>query len=112
MKGNKKTKKRVPEIESFGSWKVGQVAFFRPKLYNYKIWTQGRIVDFSDDRDGTGTAFLSPCGPGWGPKTSAGSTWCIKVGELNKKEVKAPHAKAKKTEAYTTKRKKRRKKKK
>jgi len=105
-------KRPAPDVSSFGSWKVGQTAFFRPKLYGYKIWTQGKIWDFTVHGDGTATAYLTPCGPGWGPITAAGSTWCIKVEDLHKKEVKAPHPKAKKTELYTTRRKKRRKKKK
>ena len=97
-----------------GKWKVGQVAFFRPKLYGYRLWTQGKIWCFDMDAKckDTSWAMMTPCGPGWGKKTSAGSSWCIRVEDLHKKEIKADDKRAKKQELYTTKRNKRRKKKK
>jgi hypothetical protein len=113
----KKKKSRVstrndPDIAAMPPWKVGQIAHFRPKLYGYTIWQTGKIWDFAHDRDGNGVAFMAPCGAGWGPVTAAGSTWCIGVDYLHKKEIKTEDKRAKKTELYTTRRNKRRKKKK
>ena len=92
------------DATSVGKWKVGQVAHFRPKLYGYRIWTTGKIWGFVGD-----TAMMTPFGKGWGPKTATGSTWCIDVEFLHKKEIKTDDKRAKKQELYTTKRKKRRK---
>jgi hypothetical protein len=95
------------DATSIGKWKIGQVAHFRPKLYGYRIWQTGKIWGFDEN-----TALMTPCGRGWGKKTSSGSTWCIGVEFLHKGEIKTEDKRAKKQELYTTKRKKRRKKKK
>lgn len=82
----------------------GQTVFFRPKLYNYSTWVQGKIIDFVDTISGDNVAILRPCGPGFGPKNSQNTFFTISVDHLYPEEVKEKDSRAPKTKEYTTRR--------
>jgi len=87
----------------------GDIVFFRPKLYQYRTWVQGKVIDFVETLNGTTTAILRPCGPGFGPKNSQNTFFTIDVNCLYAEEVKEEDSRAPKQKEYTTKRKKRKK---
>jgi hypothetical protein len=89
----------------------GQIVYFRPKLYGYVTWVQGKVIDFCETQRGTTAAIMKPCGPGFGPKNSQNTFFCQDVDHLYTEMVKSADPRAKKNQEYTTRRKKRRKKK-
>lgn len=90
----------------------GETVFFRPKMYGYRTWVQGKIIDFCHSkRTGNDVAIMRPCGPGFGPTNSKNTYFCIDVPYLYKEQVKDADPRAGKTVDYTTRRKKGRRKK-
>lgn len=90
----------------------GETVFFRPKMYGYHTWVQGKIIDFlQSTRTGNDVAIMRPCGPGFGPTNSKNTFFCIDVPYLYKEQTKEPDPRAGKTKEYTTRRKKGRRKK-